>query len=54
VRVSPLLIYQPSEFSRIRLQYNLDRADFLEDGDHAHGVWLGFEWLFGSHPAHSF
>jgi hypothetical protein len=54
VRVAPLLIYQPSEFSRIRLQYNLDRADFLEDGDHAHGVWLGFEWLFGSHPAHSF
>jgi hypothetical protein len=53
VRVSPLIVYQPSEFSRIRLQYNQDRADFLDDGDHAHGVWLGFEWLFGSHPAHA-
>jgi hypothetical protein len=52
VRVSPLLIYQPSEFSRIRLQYNWDNADFLEESNDAHGVWLGFEWLFGSHPAH--
>jgi len=53
IRVSPLLVYQPSEFSRIRLQYNWDRADFLED-DTAHGVWLGLEFLFGSHPAHPF
>jgi hypothetical protein len=55
IRVSPLLVYQPSEFSRIRLQYNYDTADFLDGGDDpAHGVWLGFEWLFGSHPAHQF
>lgn len=55
VRVSPLLVYQPSEFSRIRLQYNWDHADFLDGGDDpAHGVWLGFEFLFGSHPAHAF
>jgi hypothetical protein len=54
VRISPLLVFQPSEFSRLRLQYNWDRADFLEDDNVAHSVWLGFEFLFGSHPAHSY
>jgi hypothetical protein len=54
VRVSPLLVYHPSEFSRLRLQYNLDRADFLEGADHVHSVWLGLEFLFGSHPAHTY
>ncbi len=54
IRVSPLLVYQPSEFSRIRLQYNWDRADFLEGESHASSVWLGLEFLFGSHPAHAF
>jgi hypothetical protein len=53
-RVSPLIAWYPSEFSRVRLQYNYDRADFLEDADHAHSVWLGLEFLFGSHPAHRF
>jgi hypothetical protein len=52
VRVSPLLIFQPSEFSRLRLQYNWDDADFLEDDDTAHSVWLGLEFLIGQHPAH--
>jgi len=52
-RISPLLAWYPSEFSRVRLQYNYDRADFLEDDD-AHTVWLGLEFLFGSHPAHRF
>jgi outer membrane murein-binding lipoprotein Lpp len=55
LRISPLLVFQPSEFSRIRLQYNWDKADFLDGSDDpAHSVWLGFEWLFGSHPAHAF
>ncbi len=52
-RVSPLLVFQPSEFSRLRLQYNYDKADFLRDGD-AHSVWAGVEFLFGSHPAHRY
>jgi hypothetical protein len=52
-RISPLLIFQPSEFSRLRLQYNYDDADFLDDGD-AHSLWAGIEFLFGSHPAHGF
>jgi hypothetical protein len=52
-RVSPVLLYQPTEFSRLRLQYNHDIAEHLEDDD-AHSVWFGFEFLFGSHPAHKY
>ena len=52
-RVSPLLLWNASEFSRIRLQYNYDIADHLKD-DYAHSVWLGFEASIGSHPAHQY
>ncbi len=52
-RISPLLAWYPSEFSRVRLQYDYDRADFLAQDD-AHTVWLALEFLFGSHPAHRF
>jgi hypothetical protein len=52
-RVSPLLAFHPTEFSRIRLQYNYDWADHL-DGHEAHSVWLGLEVLFGAHPAHQY
>jgi hypothetical protein len=50
-RLSPLIAFYPSEFSRLRLQYNYDHANDLRDDD-AHTVWAGFEFLFGSHPAH--
>lgn len=53
-RVSPLLMWQPSEFTRVRLQYNYDHADFLHHDDDAHSVWLGVDILLGSHPAHPF
>ncbi|HUS33904.1 MAG TPA: hypothetical protein VM680_01005, partial [Verrucomicrobiae bacterium] len=50
-RVSPNLTWYPSEFSKIRLQYNYDdRAGIGED----HSVWLQFEFLLGSHGAHKF
>lgn len=52
VRVSPMLAWQPSEFSRVRLQYDFDDSDHLED--EVHSVWLGFEILIGSHPPHSY
>jgi len=52
-RVSPLLVWHPSEFSRIRLQYNYDRADHMVRRD-AHSVWLGVEFLYGAHPAHKY
>jgi hypothetical protein len=54
VRVSPLVSFYPSEFARIRLQYNYDRADHLERRDNAHSVWLGFDFGLGAHPAHTF
>jgi hypothetical protein len=53
IRVSPLLVYQPSEFSRLRLQYNYDNASHLS-GDDAHSVWFGFEFMFGAHAAHTY
>ncbi len=51
-RVSPLLSWNLSEFSRIRLQYNYDHAAHLQDD--AHSVWVGAEFLIGSHPAHKY
>jgi hypothetical protein len=54
-RVSPLLVYHPSEFSRIRLQYNYDHGNFLVNSTkNAHSIWLGFEWLYGAHAAHEY
>lgn len=53
LRLSPLLIYRPTEFSRIRLQYNYDDADHLSS-DSEHSVWLGFDMLIGTHPAHKY
>jgi hypothetical protein len=53
-RVSPLLIWQPSEFTRIRLQYNFDNAKYLAGNNNAHSIWLGFQWLYGQHPAHEY
>lgn len=52
-RVSPLLVWHPTHFSRLRLQYNYDRADHLDDTD-AHTVWLGVEVLYGQHGAHEY
>ncbi len=52
-RFSPMVVWHPSHFSRIRLQYNLDFADHLAR-DRAHGVWLGLEFVLGNHPAHTY
>ena len=52
-RVSPLLVWHVSEFARLRLQYNYDRADHLPN-DGAHSVWFVLEALMGAHPAHKF
>ena len=50
-RVSPMILYRPTEFSRLRLQYNYDHAMSLAGHD-ASTVWLGVEVLFGAHAAH--
>ncbi len=52
-RLSPLLVWDLSEFSRLRLQYNHDWADHLSSG-HADSIYFGLEVLFGAHPAHSY
>lgn len=50
-RVSPNLTWLPSEFSKIRLQYNYDdRAGVGVD----HSVWLQFEFVLGAHAAHKY
>lgn len=52
-RLSFVLSYYPSEFSKVRLQYNYDRAEFLS-ASAAHSTFLQFEILFGAHGAHKF
>ena len=55
VRIAPLVMWNPTHFSRLRLEYDYDRFDHDIDGeDHAHSVWLGLEVQFGAHPAHGF
>lgn len=51
-RLSPNLTFYPSEFSKIRLQYNYD--DILENDTSEHSVFLQFEFLLGAHGAHKF
>lgn len=53
-RVSPLLIWQPTEFSRFRLQYNWDYTPWLPGSGTANSVWLSAEVLIGAHPAHTY
>ena len=52
-RISPILIYKPSEFSKISLQYNYDKIDHLTVHTQ-NSVWLSFQVLIGTHPAHQF
>lgn len=51
-RISPNLTFYPSEFSKIRLQYNFDRSDDLTDPIQA--VFVQYEFLIGAHGAHAF
>jgi hypothetical protein len=50
-RISPGLTFYPSEFSKIRLQYNLDHG---EQFGTEHSIWLQVEFLLGAHGAHKF
>jgi hypothetical protein len=55
-RVSANLTWYPTEFSKIRLQYNhdfLEENDFLASRD-ADSVFLQFEFILGAHGAHKF
>ena len=52
-RISPNLTWYPTEFSKLRLQYNHDDAEHLP-GRTANSIWLQFEGGIGSHAAHKF
>jgi TonB dependent receptor len=52
-RLSPLIAWRPLESVRLRLQYNLDHAQHLDD-DFVHTVWLGLDVLVGPHSHHDF
>ena len=51
VRFSPVVTFFPSEFSKLRLQYNYDHGQQFGDD---HSVWLQMEFLLGAHGAHKF
>jgi len=50
-RVSTNVTWYPTEFSKLRLQYNHD--DIRGTGPES-SVWLQFEFLLGAHAAHKF
>ncbi|WJW74680.1 hypothetical protein QVG61_09220 [Thiohalobacter sp. IOR34] len=52
-RLSPNLTWYPTEYSKLRLQYNRDWAQHLP-GKTADSLWLQFEFNLGSHAAHVF
>ncbi len=50
-RISPMLTFNPSEFSQIRLQYDYLNQDFAEN---QHAIFLQFQYAIGAHGAHPF
>lgn len=50
-RASPNMTFYPTEFSKLRLQYNYDHGQLLGDDS---SVWVQVEFLLGEHAAHKF
>ena len=50
-RVSPELTFLPSEFSKVRLQYNYDHGDLFGT---ANSIWMQLEFGLGAHAAHKY
>ena len=50
-RLSPMLAFFPSEFSKVRLQCNYDHGTLFGN---QFSVWLQLEFLLGAHGAHKF
>ena len=51
VRVSPNFTWYPTEFSKLRFQYNYDDRKGLGKD---HSFWVQFEFILGAHSAHKF
>ena len=52
-RLSPVLIFEPTHFSKVALQYNYDHTTFLSENNN-HTVWLQLQLMIGSDPAHRY
>lgn len=52
-RLSPNLTWYPSEYTKVRLQYNRDWTEHLPEKT-ADSLWLQVEFSLGSHMAHTF
>ena len=52
-RYAANLTFYPTEFSKLRLQYNRDWAEHLP-GHAANSLWLQYEFNLGAHTAHKF
>ena len=52
-RYAPNLTFYPTEFSKLRLQYNRDWAEHLP-GNSVNSMWLQYEFNLGAHSAHKF
>jgi len=50
-RAAANVTWYPTEYSKLRLQYNHDARSFFEDAD---SLWLQFEFILGAHASHKF
>ena len=50
-RISPMLTFNPTEFSRIRLEYDYLNQDFAKN---QHAIFLQFQYAIGAHGAHPY
>ncbi|HUP88844.1 MAG TPA: hypothetical protein VM100_05830 [Longimicrobiales bacterium] len=50
-RVSPNFTWYPTEFSKLRFQYNYDDRENIGTD---HSFWMQFEFILGAHAAHKF
>jgi hypothetical protein len=50
-RISPMLTFSPSEFSRIKLEYDYLNQNY---GPNQHAVFLQFQFAIGAHGAHPY
>lgn len=54
-RYAAMVEYLPSEFTRLRLQYELDQSRFADGaGQSVHGLYLNLNLAMGAHGAHQF
>jgi len=50
-RISPMLTFNPSEFSRLRIEYDYLNQDFAQN---QHAIFLQFQYSLGAHGAHPY